>query len=138
MTNDSPRVNRSGFVAVQQNKVLALVPDGRLDEVSAALADAGADLSQVEVLQGEVGARILDYEGTEHGRWARLVRAVQKLGTASNERENYAAALRGGESVVIVPARERSEVDAVARVLVGHDGRRVIHFGRFTTDQISY
>jgi hypothetical protein len=36
MTNDRPRVNRSGFVAVQQKKVVALIPDERLDEVSAA------------------------------------------------------------------------------------------------------
>jgi hypothetical protein len=138
MPENRPRVNQSGFAVVQQRKVLALVPDERLEEVSAALAEEGADIARVEVLQGETGACILDLDGTEHGRWAHLVRAVQKLGTASNERENYAAALRGGESVVIVPVRSRGEVDSFARVLVEHGGRRVIHFGRFTTDQLSY
>ncbi len=138
MSDDRPRVNQSGFVAVQQNKVVALVPYGRLAEVSAALAAEGTDLARVEVLHGEIGACILDFDGTEHGRWAHLVRTMQKLGTASNERENYAAALRGGESVIIVPVHNWTEVEAFARVFAEHGGRRVIHFGRFATDQITY
>ena len=138
MTNDRPRVNRSGFVAVQQKKVVALIPDERLDEVSAALADEGADLTRVEVLQGETGACILDFDGVKHGHWAHLVRTMQKLGTASNERENYSAAVRGGESAVLVPVDSQAEVDSFARVLAEHGGRRIIHLGRHTTDLISY
>jgi hypothetical protein len=138
MTNDRPRVNRSRFAAVQQKKVVALIPDERLDEVSAALADEGADLTRVEVLQGETGACILDFDGAKHGHWAHLVRTMQKLGTASNERENYSAAVRGGESAVLVPVDSQDEVDSFARVLAEHGGRRIIHFGRHTTDLISY
>jgi hypothetical protein len=138
MTNDRPRVNQSGFVAVQQMKVVALLPDERLDEVTAALADAGADLTRVDVLQGEIGARILDFDGTDHGQWAHLVRTMQKLGTASNERENYSAAIRGGESAVLVPTHNQDEADSFARVLAGHGGRRIVHFSRYTTDMVSY
>src|SRR5256885_680961 len=99
MTAEQSRVNTAGFAAVEQNKVLAIVPDGRLDESVAALAAAGVDLGAVDVLRGEAGARILDFDGTGHGLWAHVVRTAQKLGSASNERQNYAAALRDGDAV---------------------------------------
>jgi hypothetical protein len=67
MTTDQPRVNQSGFVAVHQHSILAIVPDGRLDETTAALAEVGVDLTRVDVLQGEIGADILDFAGTKHG-----------------------------------------------------------------------
>jgi hypothetical protein len=138
MTSDRLRVNRSGFVRVEQNKVVAIVAGDHLDDVAAALADAGVDLALVDVLQGETGARILDFDGTEHGLWAHIVRSAQKLGTASNERENYAAALHSGESVVIVPVPGEVEPDTYARILLDHGGRRIIHFGRVTRDQITF
>jgi hypothetical protein len=135
---NQPRINQSGFVAVQHNKVVAIVPDGCLDESIAALAEIGVDLGQVDVLQGEAGAAILDFDGTEHGRWAHLVRSVQKLGTASNERENYAAALRDGGAVILLPVHQDVEVDDYSRVLAEHGGRRIIHFGRYAKEQMSY
>jgi hypothetical protein len=138
MTTDQPRVNQSGFVAVLQNKVLAIVPVRRLDESTAALAEEGVDLARVDVLHGEIGAGILDFDGTEHGPWAHVVRTMQKLGTASNERANYAAALRNGEAVIIVPVHNDIEVDDYSRILDEHGGRRIIHFGKYTREQISY
>jgi hypothetical protein len=71
MTTDQPRVNQSGFVAVHQHSILAIVPDGRLHETTGALAEVGVDLTRVDVLQGEIGADILDFDGTKHGLWAR-------------------------------------------------------------------
>lgn len=138
MTTDQPRVNQSSFVAVQQNKVVAIVPDGHLDESTAALAEVGVDLRRVDVLQGEIGACILDFDGTEHGSWAHIVRTMQKLGTASNERENYAAALRNGEAVIIVPVHSGVGVDVYSRILSEHGCRRIIHFSKYTTELISY
>jgi hypothetical protein len=133
-----PRINEAGFAVVQQNKVVAIVPDGRLDEATAALLAVGVDPERVEVLQGEVGAGILDLDGTGHGHWAHLVRSAQKLGTAANERENYAAALRNGESVVLVPVHGDPAAALYGRVLDEHGGRRIIHFGRFRTEQLTY
>jgi hypothetical protein len=134
------RVNEARFAVVQQDKVVAIVPDGRLDEATAALFAVGVDPARVEVLQGEVGAGILDLDGTGHGhgRWAHLVRSAQKLGTAANERENYAAALPAGESVVLVPVNGDSAAALYGRVLDEHGGRRIIHFGRFRTEQLTY
>ena len=138
MTTHEPRSDDSGFVAVQHNRVVAIVPDGRLDESMTALGELGVDLAVVEVLRGEGGARTLDFDGTEHGMWAHVVRTTQKLGTASNERENYAAALRAGDSVVIVPVHGDALADVYARILDEHGGRRIIHFRKFTTEQLSF
>jgi hypothetical protein len=138
MTTDKARVNQSDFVATYKNSVGAIIPDGRLVESTAALAKVGVDLTRVDVLQGEIGAHILDFDGVEHGFWAHVVRTLQKLGTASNERENFAWALRNGESIIIVPAHSRDTADIYARILEEHGGRRIIHFGKHAVEQLSY
>jgi hypothetical protein len=138
MAADGIRVNQYRFVATQKNSVVAIIPDGRLVDLTAALAAAGVDLSQVDVLQGEIGARILDFDGTEHGLWAHVVRSLQKLGTASNERENFANALHNGESVIIIPVHSQVDVDSCARVLDEHGGRRLIHFGKHAVELLAY
>ena len=138
MPTDQPRVNQSGFVAVHQHSILAIVPDGRLDETTAALAEVGVNLTRVDVLQGEIGADILDFDGTKHGLWAHVVRTMQKLGTASNERENCAAALRNGDAVIVIPVHTDIDVEAYGRVLAAHGCRRIIHSGWYTSEQLSY
>jgi hypothetical protein len=138
MTTYKPRVNQSDFVATYKNSVVAIIPDGRVVESSAALAKVGVDLSRVDVLQGEIGAHILDFDGVEHGSWAHLVRTLQKLGTASNERENFAWALRNGESVIIIPVHSQVTADISARILEEHGGRRIVHFGKHAAEQLSY
>jgi hypothetical protein len=138
MTTDRPRVNHCGFVVRPKNAVLAIVASDRLDDCAAALAAVGVDLSRVDVLQGQAGADILDFDGTEHGLWAHVVRTLQKLGSASNERENYARALRDGQSVFIVPVLGHAEADACARVLHEHGGRRILHLSAYVAEQLSY
>ena len=138
MTINGLRINESGFVALQRHRIVALVPDGRLEESTAALAEAGFDLTRVDVLQGETGARILDFNGTEHGLRAHVIRSMQKLGTASNERENFSLALRHGQSVIIVPVRGDIAVDLCSRTLSEHGCRRIIHFRKWSVESLSY
>jgi hypothetical protein len=138
MTTDKPRVNQSDFVATYKDSVVAIIPDGRLVELTAALAKGGVDLTRVDVLQGEIGARILDFDGVEHGFWAHVVRTLQKLGTASNDRGNFAWALRNGEAVIIIPVHSHVTADIYARILEEHGGRRIIHFGKHAAEQLSY
>ncbi len=138
MTPDGPRINHYAFTVRQKNAGLAIVPPSRLDDCAAGLVAVGVDLSRVNVLQGQVGADILDFDGTGHGLWAHAVRTLQKLGTASNERENYARALQDGQSVFIVPVLDYAEADVCARVLHEHGGRRILHFGKYAVEQLSY
>jgi hypothetical protein len=138
MTTDKPRVNQSGFVATYKDSVVAIIPDGHLVELTAALAKGGVDLTRVDVLQGEIGAHILDFDGVEHGPWAHVVRTLQKLGTASNDRGNFAWALRNGESVIIIPVHSHVAADIYARILEEHGGWRIIHFSKHAAEQLSY
>lgn len=135
---DGPRINQDEFVVTQRNKVIAILPDDILDACTSALARAGVDLSQVDVLQGDEGARILDFDGTEHGSWGHLVRSLQKLGTASNERENYDSALRNGNLVIAVPADDDEQANAYGKLLYDSGGRRIIHFARTSVERLSY
>jgi hypothetical protein len=138
MTIEKPRVNQSDFVATYQDSVVAIIPDGRLVKLTAALAKGGVDLTRVDVLQGEIGAHILDFDGVEHGFLAHMVRTLQKLGTASNDRGNFASALRNGEAVIIIPVHSHATADIYARILEEHGGRRIIHFGKHAAEQLSY
>jgi len=138
MTIDGLRINHDAFVVSQKNAVVAIVASSRLDDCAVALAAAGVDLACVNVLQGQVGADILDFDGTNHGFWAHAVRNLQKLGTASNERENYARALRDGQSVFIIHVLDNAEADDCARVLYEHGGRRMMHFGKHVAERLSY
>lgn len=138
MTTDKPRINQSEFVATYKDSVVAIIPDGRLVESTAALAEEGVDLTRVDVLQGEIGAHILDVDGVEHGLWAHVVRTLQKLGTASNDRRNFAWALPNGESIIIIPVHSHVTADIYARILEEHGGRRIIHFGKHAAEQLSY
>lgn len=89
-------------------------------------------------MHGEDGARVLDVEGEHHGSWARFVRGLQRLGTASNERENYANALKRGLVVVLVPAQDNAEADACGEVLAATGGRRILHFGDRWGEQLPF
>lgn len=138
MTIEKPRVNQSDFVATYKDSVVAIIPDGRLVKLTAALAKGGVDLTRVDVLQGEIGAHILDFDGVEHGFLAHVVRTLQKLGTASNDRGNFASALRKGEAVIIIPVHSHATADIYARILEEHGGQRIIHFGKHAAEQLSY
>lgn len=135
---EGPRINDREFVVTQKNAVVAILPVDSVEPVAAALAAAGADLGQTHVLHGDHGSRILDIEGIEHGFWAWVVRSLQRLGTASNERENYANALKRGEAIIAVPAHGRDEVLGYAQVLAQHDGSRMLHFGEHAVENLSY
>jgi hypothetical protein len=75
-----------------------------IQALSRDLASAGVDVSAVEILCGEQGARILDAHGRYHGLRARIVRAFQQLGYDGNTLAIYDEALGHGELVLHVPA----------------------------------
>src|SRR5262249_31932200 len=75
-----------------------------MQALSRDLASAGVDVSAVEILCGEQGARILDAHGRYHGLRARIVRAFQQLGHDGNTLAIYDEALGHGDLVLHVPA----------------------------------
>ena len=102
--------------------------------ISSDLAAAGVDVSAVEILCGEQGARILDADGRYHGLRGRIVRTLQGFGYDATTLELFDEALRGGELVLHVPARP-ADRRAIAALLQRHQVHDVGYFGPGTFEQ---
>lgn len=124
-----PHINPDTFKWSQTNAVTAILPHDALARCLAGLATTGVDVTDVAVLEGDKGQSILDVEGTEHGFWAHVLRSLQKLGSASNERENYSDALGQGKIVLSVPTDGDDQTYAVAKAISAVGGERMLHFG---------
>ena len=80
---NEPQVNVDHFYHRPTFRVVGLLSgQSEMQALSRDLASAGVDVSAVEILCGEQGARILDAHGRYHGLRARIVRAFQQLGTS--------------------------------------------------------
>jgi hypothetical protein len=97
----TPQVNVDRFPLHPVNVVAALLPDQESAVASCAdLAAAGMEFTNAQLLVGEVGSRIFDFDGSAHGYAARLVRALQKIGSAENVLNLYNDGLRNGEALL--------------------------------------
>ena len=98
------------------------------------LAALGPDVSAVEVLCGEQGARILDEHGRYHGLRARIVRAFQRLGYDETTLAIYDEALRKGDLLLHVPAQP-PERRRIVELLQRHHVHDVGYFAPGTFEQ---
>ncbi|HYX62477.1 MAG TPA: hypothetical protein VE888_26070 [Streptosporangiaceae bacterium] len=115
--------------------MVGLLPgQSEIPALSRELASAGVDVSAVEILCGEQGARILDAHGRYHGLRARMVRAFQQIGYDENTLAIYDEALGHGELVLHVPARPAAR-DRIAALLHRHQIHDVGYFGPGTFKQ---
>ena len=97
---NEPQVNVDHFHHRPTYHVVGLLPgQSEIPALSRELASAGVDVSAVEILCGEQGARILDAHGRYHGLRARIVRAFQQIGYDENTLAIYDEALGHGELV---------------------------------------
>jgi nucleotide-binding universal stress UspA family protein len=132
-----PSDNVDRFLDRPVNAVAGLVPGRqRADEVLDALRADAADPSDVVVLHGQEGVRILDTNGTEHGWHAKLVRFFQKWGYDDAVLNLYDEGLRKGESVFVIPSTPEDKI-ALARLLQRHQGHAIHYFGLRTAESLS-
>ncbi|RSM53348.1 hypothetical protein DMB66_39130 [Actinoplanes sp. ATCC 53533] len=132
-----PLDNVDRFIARPVDAVSGLVPSRQLlDEVLDALRAAGTDVSDVVVLHGPEGVRILDTDGTRHGGRARFVRFFQNWGYDDAVLNLYDEGLRKGESAVMIPATLENKV-AIARLLQHHRGHAIHYFGVRSAESLS-
>jgi hypothetical protein len=102
---NEPQINVDHFYHRPVYHVVRLLTkNSELPAISTDLASAGVDVTAVEILCGEHGARILDEHGRYHGLHARIVRAFQRLGYDETTLEIYDEALRKGDLLLQVPA----------------------------------
>ena len=130
-----PQVNVDHFYHRPTFRVVGLLSEqSEMQALSRDLASAGVDVSAVEILCGEQGARILDAHGRYHGLRARIVRAFQQLGYDGNTLAVYDEALGHGELVLHVPASP-ADRSRIAALLQRHGVHDVGYFGPGTFEQ---
>jgi len=133
-----PGFNANQFYRYPMNRVAAIFDN--LAGVMAALPQlkrAGFDLTEVNVLSGREGARLLNLGGAGQGLWARVLRVLQRGGAFEGETlKIHDAALRNDQAIVFVPVRNDGEEQRAARILHRRGGRSIFRFRRWTIDPL--
>jgi hypothetical protein len=119
----------SSFHAYPSQRVFGIIDDGiDVDAMVAGLAHLGVD-EDLWVLTGFAATRALDPQGSEHGIFAWLVRAVQKVGYESEQLIEYDNAARAGAWVIAVQLNAGGAMrDEVRDLFARHGGRNVRYF----------
>lgn len=127
--NRQPLVNERRFYRYPMFRVVAILD--RDEDVRAAL-DAlerdGVDVSTVNVLAGQEGARVLDRTGRARGWGARLLRLFQRGAYEGEALKAHERALTEGRNVVFVPVTGNEESFRVVETLRAAGGYYVLHF----------
>ena len=113
---------------------------GIVDDEAAANALA-AELEQqgvaeVQVLTGAEGAEMLDSDGSEHGLFGRMLRAVERMSAEIDHLREYERAVREGSAVVVALAKEEPQRERATEVFRKHDARFVNYFGSMTVELV--
>jgi hypothetical protein len=112
------------------NRVRALMDDpDQVAETVEDLLQAGFQRSDIFVLAGPMGAERLDVTGRHHGFRGRIYRLIEHLGDEYEQLVVAADHLKAGGFLIMVPADEGNK-GLAARILTGHGGDRLVHFGK--------
>lgn len=134
MTTD---VQTFKFRTYPSDRVIAtLDTPEELQEAVAALADAGVDATQLEVLCGVDGVRVLDSSGVNHGLRARIIRTLQFMGEEHELLRKAEETLAAGHFLLAVPAMSAEEKQQVAALLKSKGGYALHYFGRFSIEDL--
>jgi hypothetical protein len=132
---NEPQINVDRFYHRPVYHVVGLLTENsEIPAISEDLETAGVDLTAVEILCGERGARILDEHGRYHGLRGRIVRAFQRLGYDEATLEIYDGALRRGDLLLQVPVTP-AERRRIVALLQGHHVHDLGYFGLGTFEQ---
>jgi len=129
------QINVDHFYHRQIYHVVGLLTENsEIPAISGELEAAGVDVTAVEILCGEQGARVLDEHGRYHGLRGRIVRAFQRLGYYAATLAIYDEALRRSDLLLQVPVRPADRRRVVA-LLQRHDVHDLGYFGPGTFEQ---
>ena len=132
---NEPQINVDHFYHRPIHHVVGLLTEkSQIPAISSELESAGADVTAVEILCGEQGARILDEHGRYQGLRGRLVRAFQRLGYDEATLQICDETLRRGDLLLYVPAPP-ADRRRIAELLQRHQVHDVGYFGPGTFKQ---
>jgi hypothetical protein len=133
-----PRRNEQRFYRYPMNRVVAIVDDApSLDLALADLGSAGMDVSEVNVLSGPRGARLLDPAGVRHGLRSLFLRWRQGVfGYEADALGVHTHALLTGRHVIYVPVKGEEERQRVIDVLRARGAHHLLHFHKWTIEEV--
>jgi hypothetical protein len=132
-----PRRNEPRFYRYPVGRVVAILDDAAsLERTLDGLAGAGIDVSAVNVLSGQEGARLLDRTGAVHGRRGRLLRLLQRTAYEDEALVNHDKALRLGRHVLYIRVKGKGQRQRVVDLIQSNGGYGIIHFRRWVIEHI--
>ncbi len=135
--NEQPRRNEDRFYRYPMNRVVASIDDDAgLDASLRALQASGIDVTQVHVLSGADGARLLDQSGKRHGVRGRLLRLLQRGAYESDALLAHERVLKQGGHVIYVPVHTSDERSRVVDILRRSSGHDLMHFRRWSIERL--
>lgn len=135
--NQEPRRNETRFYRYPRGRVVAIVDDDRgLNEALTNLPRASVDLTNVNVLSGPEGIRLLDRRGARRGLRSRLLRIAQLTAYEGAALDAHEQALQAGHHIIYVPVRDEAQLGSVVDVLRRAGARYLLHFRRWTVEEL--
>jgi hypothetical protein len=134
-----PRRNEPRFYRYPMRRIVAIIDDSAsLEATLKDLETAGIDVSAVNVLSGQEGARLLDRTGVIHGLRGRLLRLTQKTAYEYEALAAHEKALINGRHVLYVPVNGSDQRQRVVDIIRDHGGYGIIHFKRWVIEHITH
>ncbi|HET8786201.1 MAG TPA: hypothetical protein VFM38_11235 [Candidatus Limnocylindrales bacterium] len=128
----------SRFIGYPTDSLLAVLRDAEAAaRAAAALKAAGIPDRDITILRGDEGASRFDPTGAVHGLFARLRRIVSF--TVMDQLPDmawYDAAIRSGQTVLMVRIRGDEPKAEAIRILREHGAHFVNYYGRFATEEV--
>jgi hypothetical protein len=131
------RRNEKRFYRHPLHRMVAVIDEA--SSLGLALADLGSaemDVSKVNVLSGPQGARLLDPTVVRHGLRGQFLRWRQQYGYETDALQVHSDALETGRHVIYVPVNGDQERQRVIEVLRARGGHHLLHFRRWTIEEI--
>ena len=127
------------FIGYPAGSLLAVLPDAEsAAAAAAAVRAAGITDRDITILRGPEGADRLDGTGAVNGLVARLRRLVSfTLMDQLVDMALYEQAVREGQVVLMVRARDEERKAAAIAVVRQHGGHFINYYGRFATEEIA-
>jgi hypothetical protein len=125
------------FVTYPIHKVVSIFED--TNKVNAAVAELrshGFKMEDIEAFCGWQGEKRMDFEGTRHGIWAEVVRALQHIGPDRTYLERYEKHLQEGHCMITVAVKDKNRKASAAEILHRHTNERVTYFGLLAASEV--
>jgi hypothetical protein len=137
--SQEPRFNEERFYRYPMGRIAAIIDNERgLNEALQHLPSANVNLSDVNVLSGQEGIRLLDRRGVRRGLRSRLLRLAQLTVYEGIALDTHEQALRSGHYVIYVPVSGEEQVRNVVDILRRAGGHYLLQFHRWTVEELRF